>query len=99
LGHYRYDLAYTGGLLACFIGSLFVQVKTLHNATTVLSELKQHPGIESDFCYPSPEKIGERETSTYELPLLRRVHDQKASEANGTGLRNLLLLSMPTDLQ
>jgi PAS domain S-box-containing protein len=55
-------------------------------------------GIESDFCYPSPGKKREREAEIDELPLLRSVHHQKASEENRAWLCNLLLLSMPTDL-
>jgi hypothetical protein len=65
----------------------------------VLSELKQHLGTESDFCYPSPEKKGEREISTHELSLLRSIHDQKASEENRNGLCTLLLLNVPASLQ
>jgi transposase-like protein len=64
----------------------------------VLPELKQHLGTESCFCYPSPDKRLRREAETNELSLLRRIHDQEASEENGTWLCYLLLPHVPTYL-
>jgi hypothetical protein len=74
-------------------------LKTKPEPEKVLSELKHHLGRKSDFCYPSPEKKCEREVSLHELPLVRGIYDQKASEENSTGLCNLLLPGMPTELQ
>lgn len=65
----------------------------------VLSGLKQHLGTESGCCYASPEKRFEREASIHELSFLCRIHDQKASEENRTGLCNLLLFDVSTYLQ
>ena len=64
----------------------------------LLSELKQHLGTESCFCYPSPDKRLRREAETNELSLLRSIHDQEASEENGTWLCYLLLPNVPTYL-
>jgi CubicO group peptidase (beta-lactamase class C family) len=65
---------------------------------TVLSELKQHLGTESCFCFPSPDKRLRREAETNALSLLRSIHDQEASEENGTWLCSLLLPNVPTYL-
>jgi iron-sulfur cluster repair protein YtfE (RIC family) len=67
--------------------------------TKVLSELKQHLGTEPDIWYPLRKKKGERGANVHELSLLRSIHDQKTHQENRTWLRNLLLLSMPTNVQ
>ena len=64
----------------------------------VLSELKQHLGTRSDFCYPSPDKKCKRKASTDEMSLVCSICDQEASKAHRTGLCNLLLPNVPAFL-
>src|SRR5258708_12557084 len=45
----------------------------------VLSELKQHLGTETDFCYPSRDKKCKKKASTDEMSLLCGIYVQEAN--------------------
>ncbi len=61
----------------------------------VLSGLKPHLGMKSDFCYPSSDKRTEREDEAHELSLLCGIYDPEASEENETWFPDILLPNVP----